>query len=130
VSEQTEVIYDCLTCGACCASQSPGESYVVLNDADVARLKGTRLPILTIDVQDSDPPEQLRALPTKRDPNGTKVCIALNGCSGGVNACSVYEQRPRACRVFEAGGFFCREARKRFGFPVTTPAAETVHHQS
>lgn len=118
-SQPVGVEYDCLTCGACCASQSPGESYVILNDADVARLKGTRLPILTIDVQDADPPEQLRALPTKLDPNGTKVCIALDGCSGGANACSIYEKRPRACRVFEAGGFFCREARKRFGFPVS-----------
>jgi hypothetical protein len=110
--------YDCLSCGACCASPSPGESYVLLNDADSRRLEGTGLPILTIDVQDADPPEQLQALPTRRDPNGTKVCIALNGCAGGANACSVYERRPRACRVFAVGDYFCREARKRFGLPV------------
>jgi Fe-S-cluster containining protein len=110
--------YDCLTCGACCASQSPGESYVLVNDADIRRLKGTGLPILTIDVQDADPPETLRALPTKLDPHGTRVCRALNGCAGGPNACSVYEQRPRACRIFEVGGLFCREARQRFGLPV------------
>lgn len=110
--------YDCLTCGACCASQSPGQSYVLLNEADVKRLHGTGLPILTLDVQDSEPPETLEALPTKFDPNGTKVCIALGGCSGGVNACSIYEQRPRACRVFEVGGYFCQDARRRFGFPV------------
>jgi Fe-S-cluster containining protein len=110
--------YDCLTCGACCASQSPGQSYVLLNEADIKRLRGTGLPILTLQVQDSDPPETLEALPTKLDPNGTKVCIALNGCSGGINACSIYEQRPRACRVFEVGGYFCQDARRRFGFPV------------
>jgi Fe-S-cluster containining protein len=112
------VEYDCLTCGCCCASQSPGHSYVLLNDADVKRLEDTRLPILTIDVQDADPPETLQALGTKLDPNGTKVCIALGGCAGGVNACSVYEKRPRACRIYEVGGLFCREARQRFGFPV------------
>lgn len=110
--------YDCLTCGACCASQSPGQSYVLLNDADVQRLERTGLPILTIDVQDADPPETLQSLGTKLDPNGTKVCIALGGCAGGVNACSVYEKRPRACRIYDVGGLFCREARQRFGFPV------------
>lgn len=122
MSDAAEIVYDCLICGACCASQSPGESYVVVNEADVRRLAG-RLPVLTIDVQDADPPEQLQALATKRDPNGTKVCVGLNGCAGGANACSVYEHRPRACRVFEVDSYFCREARKRFGFPVREPAS-------
>jgi Fe-S-cluster containining protein len=110
--------YDCLTCGACCASPSPGEAYVRLDDADIDRLRGTDLPILEIAVQDTDPPETQRALPTKFDPRGTRVCIALGGCSGGVNACSVYEGRPGACRTFEVGGYFCQEARRRFGLPV------------
>jgi Fe-S-cluster containining protein len=114
----TSTDYDCLTCGACCASQSPGASYVLVNEADVARLRGTGMPILTIDVQDSEPPETLQALGTQLDPNGCKVCCALGGAAGGVNACSVYERRPRACRIFEVGGLFCREARQRFGLPT------------
>jgi Fe-S-cluster containining protein len=110
--------YDCLTCGCCCASPSPGASYVKLDSPDIDRLCGTGLPILEIPVQDADPPETERALPTKSDPRGTKVCIALNGCAGGVNACSVYERRPGACRTFEVGGLLCRQARERFGLPV------------
>jgi Fe-S-cluster containining protein len=118
MTEEATPGYDCLTCGACCASPSPGEAYVRLDDADIDRLRGTSLPILEIVVQDSDPPETQRALPTKVDPRGTRVCVALGGCSGGINACSVYERRPGACRTFEVGGYFCQEARRRFGLPV------------
>jgi Fe-S-cluster containining protein len=110
--------YDCLKCGACCASPSPGESYVRLDDADIRRLEGAGLPILQLAVQDADPPETVQALGTKPDPRGTRVCAALNGCAGGANACSVYERRPGACRTFEIGGPFCRMARQRFGLPV------------
>jgi Fe-S-cluster containining protein len=110
--------YDCLKCGACCASPSPGESYVRLDAADIRRLEGTGLPILQLAVQGAEPPETVEALGTKSDPHGTRVCAALNGCAGGANACSVYERRPGACRSFEVGGLFCRIARQRFGLPV------------
>ena len=110
--------YDCLTCGACCASPSPGVSYVVLSEADVRRLDGTGLPILEFPVQDAEPPETIQTLGTKADTTGCKVCIALEGRAGGVNRCTVYEQRPQACRKFEVGGLFCRMAREKFGFPV------------
>jgi Fe-S-cluster containining protein len=63
-------------------------------------------------------PEIVRSLGTKLDPNGRKVCIVLGGCAGGVNACSIYPQRPRACRAFEVGGYFCKQARQQFGLPV------------
>lgn len=118
MSEQAAPNYDCLTCGACCASPSPGQSYVVVSDADVRRLSGTGLPILEFPVQDAEPPEMRRALATKADPRGTKVCLALGGCAGGINACSVYDQRPAACRAFEVGGLFCQNARQRFGLPI------------
>src|SRR4051794_26704114 len=107
--------YDCLTCGACCASESPGEAYVRLTDADLVRLRDTSLPILRYEEQDSDPVEFSHSLGTKFDPNGRRACVGLTGCAGGKNACSVYEQRPAACRRFEVGGYFCRQARQRFG---------------
>lgn len=118
MADNTSPDYDCLTCGACCATPSPAKAYVRLDDADIDRLRGTGLPILEIAVQDADPPETQRALPVKPDPRGTRVCVALNGCAGGANACSVYVRRPSACRTFEVGGYFCREARQRFGLPV------------
>lgn len=118
MSETTSLPYDCLTCGACCAAPAPAEAYVRLSAADIDRLRGTGLPILTFPVQDADPPELDRALPTKPDPRGARVCLALTGCVGGVNACSIYEQRPGVCRTFEVGGYFCKDARRRFGLPV------------
>lgn len=114
----TETSYDCLTCGACCASPSPGQSYVLVDEADIRRLEGTGLPVLRLEVQDAEPPETVEALPTKLDPHGRKVCVALDGCAGGANACGVYTQRPRACRLFEVGGLFCRLARQEFGLPI------------
>jgi Fe-S-cluster containining protein len=110
--------YDCLTCGSCCHSQSPGQGYVLLSEHDQERLRPFSLPILSSPVQDSDPPEIVQMLGTKLDANGCKVCAAFTGVAGGVNACSIYEQRPGACRGFERGGYFCQEARKRFGLPV------------
>src|SRR5208337_3276237 len=118
MSEEITPKYDCLKCGACCASPSPGKTYVRLSAADIERLRGTGLPILSHEEQDSDPVEVIHSLGTKLDPNGRKVCIALGGCSGGENACSVYEQRPVACRRFEVGGLFCEMARKEFGLPL------------
>src|SRR5262245_52117228 len=110
--------YDCLTCGVCCAPESPSGGYVRLTDLDLVRLRSTDVPVLTLAVQDADPPEVLFALGTKADPNGRRVCAALSGCAGGENACRIYEQRPTACRRFEVGGYFCVEARRRFGLPV------------
>lgn len=110
--------YDCLTCGSCCHSQSPGRGYVLLSDADHDRMRRLNLPVITSPVQDSDPPETVHLLGTKLDANGCKVCVAFTGVAGGVNACSIYADRPGACRGFELGGFFCQEARKRFGLPV------------
>lgn len=118
MTEAVPASYDCLTCGACCASESPGEAYVRLTDADMERLRVTQLPVLRYEEQDSDPVEYSCSLGTKLDPNGRRVCVALNGCAGGENACSVYELRPAACRRYEVGGYFCRQARRLFGLPV------------
>lgn len=118
MTESTPAGYDCLTCGACCASESPGEAYVRLTEADLVRLNGTNLRIVRYVEQDSDPVETSCSLGTKLDPNGRRVCVALDGCAGGENACSVYEQRPAACRRYEVGGYFCRQARQRFGLPL------------
>ena len=79
--------YDCLTCGSCCHSQSPGQGYVLLSERDQERLRPFSLPILSSPVQDSDPPEIVQMLGTRLDANGCKVCAAFTGVAGGVNAC-------------------------------------------
>jgi len=115
--------YDCLTCGACCASQSPGAGYVLLSAADIARLGGLSLPILESAEQDAELFQLNRQLGTRIDARGQKVCTALDGCAGGTNRCTIYEQRPDACRGFEVGGMLCRLAREAFGLP-TSPTVE------
>jgi hypothetical protein len=42
-------------------------------------------------------------------------CAALAGPDGGPFGCTVYEDRPRPCRDFVAGGRHCLEARRRVG---------------
>ena len=43
---------------------------------------------------------------------GKRVCAAVEGEVGSTCGCGIYEQRPDACRKFEAGSFLCKEARK------------------
>ena len=77
---------DCLTCANCCKTLS-----VVVDDADIARL-AKRLALT---------PQAFAQRYIKRDPDKTKVfrsqpCPLL----GPDNRCTVYEDRPQACRDF------------------------------
>lgn len=42
-------------------------------------------------------------------------CVALRGEVGVSVACSVYNDRPDACRKFEVGSELCNEARRKVG---------------
>ena len=44
-------------------------------------------------------------------------CAALEGAEGDWS-CSIYEDRPRSCRAFEAGSERCLAARRRVGLPA------------
>lgn len=104
--------FDCQTCGACCVSPYTGEAYVALSDSEATRVALARLPVI-LQRQGGDPPEFLPRLGTKLDATATKVCAALGGVVGSQCFCSIYEERPSACRQFEVGGRECREARRR-----------------
>jgi Fe-S-cluster containining protein len=39
-------------------------------------------------------------------------CVALRGEVGRAAGCTIYENRPQACRNFEPGGMLCLEARR------------------
>ena len=108
--------FDCRTCGACCGPGSDEESYVSLEDEDVARLS-TRYRRQVF------PQRGLcygRALTTKRTSSGC-VCVALRGTVGQRVSCAIYERRPLACRVFCRGGRDCLDARRAVGLPGRAP---------
>jgi Fe-S-cluster containining protein len=109
-----EPAYDCRTCGACCAPYAESDCYVRLSDGDLERLQGLSLSIIDqIEGEDMIP-----TLGTKRDAEGKRVCVAFEGEVGKPCGCGIYERRPFACRVFEAGSVLCREARQTRGLPV------------
>lgn len=59
--------------------------------------------------------EEDAKLATKTGSDGIITCVAFRGRVGGPCRCSIYEMRPTACRAFNPGSRYCREARKLFG---------------
>jgi Fe-S-cluster containining protein len=45
-------------------------------------------------------------------------CIALAGPVGGPYGCTLYDDRPRACRELLTGGRHCLTARRRVGLSL------------
>lgn len=95
-------IPDCMTCGACCASSpcigvSPAEKVPVEDFWEITADDG-----IVVD----------RFL--KRT-DETFSCVALEGTIGEQVSCRIYEQRPRACRLFEAGSDKCHALRRAYG---------------
>ena len=87
--ETTEEVWkqiDCLTCGNCCRTLQ-----IVVDDSDIQRL-ARRLAMTT---------QQFSRQYVQTAPDRTKHFIATP-CSflGADNRCSVYEDRPQACRDF------------------------------
>ena len=89
---------DCLVCGACC--RSAYDSVTV----------GARDPVVRRHPQLIVHREQYLEL--RRD--GDR-CAALGGPTGGPYACAIYDDRPRTCRDFTAGGRHCLSARRKVG---------------
>ncbi|HSK70285.1 MAG TPA: YkgJ family cysteine cluster protein [Pyrinomonadaceae bacterium] len=95
-------IPDCMTCGACCASSpcigvSPLEKVPMEDFWEITAEGG-----IVVD----------RFL--KRS-DETFSCAALDGTIGEQVSCRIYEQRPRACRLFEAGSDKCHAVRRAYG---------------
>ena len=112
--------FDCQTCGACCVSPYTGDAYVALNDSEATRLASAQLPVV-LQRQGGDPPVFLPKLGTTLSANAI-VCVAFGGAAGSTCSCGIYEERPNACRQFEAGGKACRETRLAIGFARTDGA--------
>jgi Fe-S-cluster containining protein len=109
--------YDCQTCGACCIDPFGRTRYVALAPAEAGRLSRLGLPVLTRTDFDGEEHPQLGTRPSD-GPGGETVCAAFAGTVGEACGCSVYPDRPSACRSFEAGASKCRWARSEAGLPV------------
>jgi hypothetical protein len=104
-----EPVVDCRTCGACCreAYHSVTVSMrdpVVWQEPDLIVRHGARFEI------------------RREGPR----CAALQvvQANGNNYTCAIYENRPRPCREFAAGGRHCLDARRRVGLsPTPAPRA-------
>lgn len=82
---------DCRSCGACCAVQPVW--------AEVTAEESRRLPLGLLQAGDVEH-HAMRTLPGGR-------CAALDGEMFGSCRCSVYADRPAACRAVEPGSPLC-----------------------
>ncbi|HEX2574395.1 MAG TPA: YkgJ family cysteine cluster protein [Polyangia bacterium] len=89
---------DCMACGACCRSAYDS---VTVSSRDLVR---RRHPGLVVD--------RGHFLELARTGDH---CVALEGTAGGRFSCRIYEDRPKTCRDFTAGGRHCLQARRRVG---------------
>lgn len=100
--------YDCLACGACCHA---GPNYVLLYEEDLVVLRQRGAMHLTA----RSTLEVPRAGETGEElymRSESGHCVALDPVPGRW-ACTIYEDRPLLCRVFEPGSKPCLEARAR-----------------
>lgn len=109
-SRHTE--YDCVACGRCCYYNKP--DYALLYPEDIVAFGPAGLAKHTTKSTLSG--EFLRA-----GEDGTEIymrmenghCCALNVTPGVSYICSIYENRPLLCRMFDPGSADCLEARAR-----------------
>ncbi len=99
-------MFDCQSCGACCASFRVDFSAFELDD------NGGRVPSgLAVEVNHST----CRMRGTDHSP---ARCAVLTGKVGEKVACGIYEWRPSPCREFAAGSDACLKARSRYGLAI------------
>ncbi|MBN9408209.1 MAG: YkgJ family cysteine cluster protein [Burkholderiales bacterium] len=98
--------YDCLACGACCASFRVDFSSFELDEEGGSVPSG-----LTVDLNG-------RLARMRGTDHASPRCAALTGRVGHRAPCGIYEWRPSPCREFEAGSDACMRARARHGLPV------------
>jgi Fe-S-cluster containining protein len=104
--------YDCVACGRCCYESNP--DYAFLYPEDIAAFGPAGLARYTTKSKRSH--ESLRP-----GEDGSEIymrmenghCCALNVNPGVSYTCSIYENRPLLCRMYEPGGADCLEARAR-----------------
>ena len=97
----------CIDCGCCCLTTQGEPDYALVHDDEPAFEK---LPWNWIRT-DRD---GISAVRTCVNAQGETACVALAGKVGEEVSCLVYDDRPEACRRFEAGSMACEMARSAF----------------
>lgn len=96
-------IFDCQTCGACCAYQADWPRFSMETDEEIAKI-----------------PENFIAADLSGMRFETGRCTALTGELGKHVGCAVYANRPHVCRTCMPGDPECIMARQALGLPVDT----------
>lgn len=99
-------IPECTTCGACChawhcVSVLPAE---------------TVQPDLVWEITKTEGDEEIVVDRYMRRDGETLLCVAYKGNVGESAYCTIYEDRPTVCRIFEAGSDRCHALRRAYGF--------------
>lgn len=96
-------VFDCTTCGACCASFRVSFYF--------AEAKANDLPDTVVERIN----ERFSCMAGTN--SATPRCTALQGAVGKSAVCSVYAQRPSPCREVQPGDPQCLNARAKHGLP-------------
>jgi Fe-S-cluster containining protein len=116
--ERWEAPVDCQACGACCREAYHSVTItmrdpVVWKQPALVVRHGHRFEILRSGDHCAALAESPREVTTPSSP-GTPDAEAKTP-PRGLFACTIYQERPRPCREFEAGGRHCLVARRRVG---------------
>lgn len=106
-------IPDCLTCGLCCSPGRWQNVFVDLENADVKRLnpKWVEKNVFGAAIKAKWREQKSGPLQGRKE----CVCVALRGSLLHRVRCSIYAQRPRACRVtLQPGDRLCLETRRLY----------------
>lgn len=99
--------YDCISCGACCVNPDENRAEGYPWYLEVRETKLLSKPDLAKRFVVYDP----NGVPHLRlDPSGR--CAALVGKLGRRAVCTIYELRPKGCRLLQPGDPRCLQARK------------------
>ena len=115
VTDASTPVPECVTCGLCCSF--PLIVPVTLRDSE--RLKSY------CDILLDDSEHEIvvdRVLPRGEDGR----CVNLRGTLGQEIGCTIYEDRPRVCRDFDAGSDRCHAYRRMYGFEPPLPEREVA----
>jgi len=108
---------DCTKCGLCCLAgnwNDPPMPFVELTVKDAKRIAKLDRRLVVLNNRPpsgftfQEPVELLLAVKRGR-------CAALEGTCGKKVACTIYEDRPQACRRFETGSAHCLSFRRSRG---------------
>jgi Fe-S-cluster containining protein len=110
----------CTSCGACCCFYAEKEGMIAADgpagkDSKLSYYKETEQRFTWPDGDEEVFRESGMVMITKHL-KGLPACVALEGTPGEDVKCTIYQNRPKHCRLFMPGSNMCINARKWVGF--------------